>query len=91
MGNNSVFDQAGVGASDLGLAKDPDKIAAENQKQLEAQTQETERVEKEAEDTAAEQADIERMKGTRSRTLLTGGQGVKDEDLNVARRTLLGS
>lgn len=34
---------------------------------------------------------IESKKASKSRTLLTGGQGVSDEGLNLARQTLIGS
>lgn len=93
MGNNSVFDDLGIGASDLGLSPDPDDVKAENERTLAAleQNRETEKEELQAEEEVKqEEVRTSRPRG-RSRTLLTGGQGLTDENLNVSRRTLLGS
>ena len=92
MGNNSVFDDIGIGASDLGFAKDPDKVRAQNEAAAAAEEKKRAAEKKQAETDAQNQRDEERRAAPRSRavTNLTGGQGVSDEELNISRRTLLG-
>lgn len=112
MGNNSIFDDIGLGASDLGLAPDPDDIKRDQEAEIarmkserEAERQrlenekkaEEERVRQE-EASAAEQSRLEaeaaaegKRTRTRSSTVLTSGQGADEEELNISRRTLLGS
>lgn len=112
MGNNSVFDDLGFGASDLGLAPDPDVIKREQANALEQQRRDREAEktrlenEKKAEEervrqeeaNAAEQSRKEaeaaaegKRTRARSSTVLTSGQGADEENLNISRRTLLGS
>ena len=92
MGNNSVFDRAGLGASDLGLSVDPNKIARDNQRALDAQKAAIEKEKAAGVKRAAVAADKTRVAGgSRSNTLLTGPAGLLDEDKNVSRKTLLGS
>jgi len=94
MGKNSVFDQIGIGASDLGLAKDPKKVANDNYKKLKAQEAEAAATKKQADDAAAAEENKQRMAATTSRasTLLTGSQGLQDdENQSIARRTLMGT
>ena len=91
MGNNSVFDDIGIGSSDLGLSKDPDDIAEENANKLKAAETATAETKKEAADTAFEKEDEDRKKaGSKSNNILTGGKGLSTEE-NITRRTLLGS
>lgn len=92
MGNNSVFDDLGIGASDLGLAPDIDDLNAEINAQPGPADIPTEGIDPNdpASESAAERA--RRQARGRSATILTGGQGVQDEDqTTISRRTLLGS
>ena len=93
MGNNSVFDEIGIGASDIGLADDPDEVRADNNRDAAAASAARDAEKKGAEDAAFEEKEGERTSraGSRSSTTLTGASGLDDEDLNVSRRTLLGS
>jgi hypothetical protein len=94
MGRNSIFDDIGLGAVDLGLAPDEEKIKKEQQAKI---NQEEARIAKEketAEAEAGQRAEEARMSRSRSRTILTSARGLEDEDdqdVNVSRRTLLGS
>jgi len=93
MGKNSVFDDIGLGAADLGLAPDEDKIRREQQQKM---NQEKARLASEkaaAEAEANRRSEEERMSRGRSRTILTSSRGIEDEEnmKNVSRRTLLGS
>lgn len=93
MGNNSVFDDLGFGASDLGLAPDPDDLARENQIKLDAQQSEIDAEETKSKTEAESRANKERLAGpgSRSRRTLTGGSGLTSTDSGSARKTLLGS
>lgn len=102
MGKNSVFDDIGLGASDLGLAPDPDEVKrnqdralAEQEARLrqEQETAANEAKQKEEADRqlADSSKEAKRKERGRSRTLLTGGQGLEDSTLQTSRRTLLGS
>lgn len=94
MGKNSVFDQIGIGASDLGLAKDPEKVKKDNEKKLAAQTAAAAAEKQSAADAAAAEENKQRMATSTSRasTLLTGAQGLEDdENQSIARRTLMGT
>lgn len=91
MGKNSIFDDIGLGASDLGLAEDPDKVAARQRREQEAAQAKIDKEKADAEAEATAKEEKERMSQTRSRTLLTGSEGVDDENLKISRRTLLGS
>jgi len=93
MGNNSVFDDLGFGASDLGLAPDPDDLARENQVKLNAQQAEIDAEESKSETEAEARATKERLAGpgSRSRRALTGQGGLTATDSGSARKTLLGS
>lgn len=99
MGNNSVFDDLGIGASDLGLSEDPDDVARANQAELDRQqseidsekfkTEEERKVNVEKERKGIEK---DRKEGaSRSRTILTSASGLSDSDENITRKTLLGS
>jgi hypothetical protein len=104
MGSGSVFVDAiesggkflDRGAQELGLKEsDAEKqkaLETENSK-LAAQDAAVEAEKQQAEDEADKTAEDKRRAGSRSRssTLLTGGQGLTDSNLNVSRRTLLGS
>lgn len=95
MSSNSVFDDLGIGASDLGLSKDPKKIAKDNEKKLNQQKAEAADAKTKSEAEAFDKENKQRMAGgmSRSSTLLTGAQGIsEDEDgASITRRTLLGS
>lgn len=105
MGSNSVFDDIGLGGRDivefgqglstqLGLSQDPKKVARDNERKLEAQRQEMLAQEQQAERKKYAEQDADRRRfGSRSNTVLTGGQGIEDEEegFGVSRRTLLGS
>lgn len=102
MGENSVFDDIGLGASDLGLAPDPDKVRREQQNAINAERDRVNKERDQAEAEAKQKEESERQLGEttaeakrkergRSRTLLTGGQGLDDSNLQTSRRTLLGS
>lgn len=91
MGNNSVFDDLGLGSSDLGLSQDPDKIAAENAANLASQQAEIDATKAAEETSQAEAADKRRVSSGRStKTLLTGAAGVDEDTDGASRRKLLG-
>lgn len=90
MGNNSIFDEMGIGASDLGLAVDPDKVEKDAKKAVAKEKRRMDEEKRIAEEEAFKREDAART-ASRSRTVLTGGRGLSDDSLNVARRTLIGS
>jgi len=96
MGNNSIFDDIGIGASDLGLSPDPDKIAQEQREAAQAAEAARQTEKKAAEDQAvAEQGaqikELAQDRRSRTQTVLTGSAGLDDEELTTSRKTLLGS
>ena len=90
MGSGSIFDDIGLGASDLGFSADPKKVEEANRKKIDEERTRLANEEEVARTQAFEKENVARQR-TRSSTVLTGAQGVEDEEGNIARRTLLGA
>lgn len=96
-GGPTVTGEVTKAVDEVSGAKEMREQAAAEQARLQQEEQNRQAEEARLKDEEAKRQNEERERarmagpGSRASTLLTGGQGTEEEDLNVARRTLLGS